>query len=412
VLTQEDWNEVLYNGMQKTSSWAALYFIALMTFGNYVLFNLLVAILVEGFSTEDEPKKSIEDRIREDALQAIAEETLGKDNNMTKSTSHTSKYDSHRRQSPRSLKHSNNSINSRTSSVRGKKELSELTKTSDKEEGVLVCFNRHSDTTKSSFKSNETPNQMRLPIITHTCPTPAQTPKNASLTSLQEVTTPNISMRKSNHYGKTYDKSKYGQIKKRFSFDSATERIKLNFNSKRSKSTHTHIFITNIGQVINSSMKNKKASTLNEPCSVNNLKTRLSTASNKNQQLPDTASGKYLDQKQAVNSFSTIGSSLTPPSPTAFLRRSKRSNSEKIVRKHRDIGDSSLNFDHQTFTNMEPFKNLANANGELQINKRIDSIKCQDSSDKKTEINKTKQTTINQNDEIIVSRILFLFIPF
>ena len=52
MLTQEDWNEVLYNGMEKTSSWAALYFIALMTFGNYVLFNLLVAILVEGFSTE------------------------------------------------------------------------------------------------------------------------------------------------------------------------------------------------------------------------------------------------------------------------------------------------------------------------------------------------------------------------
>ena len=52
VLTQEDWNEVLYDGMEKTSAWAALYFIALMTFGNYVLFNLLVAILVEGFSTE------------------------------------------------------------------------------------------------------------------------------------------------------------------------------------------------------------------------------------------------------------------------------------------------------------------------------------------------------------------------
>jgi hypothetical protein len=38
--------------MEKTSAWAALYFIALMTFGNYVLFNLLVAILVEGFSSE------------------------------------------------------------------------------------------------------------------------------------------------------------------------------------------------------------------------------------------------------------------------------------------------------------------------------------------------------------------------
>lgn len=38
--------------MEKTSHWAALYFVLLMTFGNYVLFNLLVAILVEGFSQE------------------------------------------------------------------------------------------------------------------------------------------------------------------------------------------------------------------------------------------------------------------------------------------------------------------------------------------------------------------------
>lgn len=54
ILTQEDWHEVLYTGMSKTSPWTALYFILLMTFGNYVLFNLLVAILVEGFSAEAE----------------------------------------------------------------------------------------------------------------------------------------------------------------------------------------------------------------------------------------------------------------------------------------------------------------------------------------------------------------------
>ena len=42
--------------MSKTSAWAALYFIFLMTFGNYVLFNLLVAILVEGFATEVGPR--------------------------------------------------------------------------------------------------------------------------------------------------------------------------------------------------------------------------------------------------------------------------------------------------------------------------------------------------------------------
>uniref|UniRef100_A0A4W6CVK1 Calcium voltage-gated channel subunit alpha1 Ib n=1 Tax=Lates calcarifer TaxID=8187 RepID=A0A4W6CVK1_LATCA len=53
ILTQEDWNVVLYNGMAATSPLAALYFVALMTFGNYVLFNLLVAILVEGFQAEE-----------------------------------------------------------------------------------------------------------------------------------------------------------------------------------------------------------------------------------------------------------------------------------------------------------------------------------------------------------------------
>lgn len=52
ILTQEDWNVVLYNGMDTVGPAAAIYFVALMTIGNYVLFNLLVAILVEGFQAE------------------------------------------------------------------------------------------------------------------------------------------------------------------------------------------------------------------------------------------------------------------------------------------------------------------------------------------------------------------------
>ncbi|XP_065204837.1 voltage-dependent T-type calcium channel subunit alpha-1H-like isoform X2 [Planococcus citri] len=62
ILTQEDWNIVLFNGMEKTSHWAALYFVALMTFGNYVLFNLLVAILVEGFQSERNERREREQR--------------------------------------------------------------------------------------------------------------------------------------------------------------------------------------------------------------------------------------------------------------------------------------------------------------------------------------------------------------
>ncbi|KAL3103108.1 hypothetical protein niasHS_002294 [Heterodera schachtii] len=62
ILTCEDWNMVLFNGMAQTTPWAALYFVTLMTFGNYVLFNLLVAILVEGFQeSKEEEKRQLEE---------------------------------------------------------------------------------------------------------------------------------------------------------------------------------------------------------------------------------------------------------------------------------------------------------------------------------------------------------------
>ncbi|KAL5282751.1 CACNA1G family protein [Megaselia abdita] len=73
ILTQEDWNVVLFNGMEKTSHWAALYFVALMTFGNYVLFNLLVAILVEGFSSERNERREREQR---ELVKKLREETF------------------------------------------------------------------------------------------------------------------------------------------------------------------------------------------------------------------------------------------------------------------------------------------------------------------------------------------------
>ncbi|NWY67470.1 CAC1H protein, partial [Erithacus rubecula] len=80
ILTQEDWNVVLYNGMASTSSWAALYFVALMTFGNYVLFNLLVAILVEGFQAEGDANRSDTD---EDKTSANFEDEFEKLKDLT-----------------------------------------------------------------------------------------------------------------------------------------------------------------------------------------------------------------------------------------------------------------------------------------------------------------------------------------
>ncbi|OAD58478.1 Voltage-dependent T-type calcium channel subunit alpha-1H [Eufriesea mexicana] len=88
ILTQEDWNVVLFNGMQKTSHWAALYFVALMTFGNYVLFNLLVAILVEGFSSERNERREREQR--EMARLAAKEGGMGSDDGSSRiSRSHS-----------------------------------------------------------------------------------------------------------------------------------------------------------------------------------------------------------------------------------------------------------------------------------------------------------------------------------
>ncbi|XP_034394969.1 voltage-dependent T-type calcium channel subunit alpha-1I-like [Cyclopterus lumpus] len=58
ILTEEDWNLVLYNMMEATSPWAAIYFVAVLVTGKHVLLNVLVGIVIQGFqdrSTEDGP---------------------------------------------------------------------------------------------------------------------------------------------------------------------------------------------------------------------------------------------------------------------------------------------------------------------------------------------------------------------
>ncbi|XP_026208676.1 voltage-dependent T-type calcium channel subunit alpha-1I-like isoform X2 [Anabas testudineus] len=52
ILTLENWNLVLYNTMAKTSPWAALYFVAVIIFGKYVLLNVLVGIVVDNFQAK------------------------------------------------------------------------------------------------------------------------------------------------------------------------------------------------------------------------------------------------------------------------------------------------------------------------------------------------------------------------
>ncbi|XP_061166104.1 voltage-dependent T-type calcium channel subunit alpha-1H-like [Saccostrea echinata] len=151
VLTQEDWNTVLYNGMQTTSAWASLYFIALMTLGNYVLFNLLVAILVEGFSTEEEEKKKMKLENKEKELQSILSET---NNNEEKNES---------------IKLKSLDI------VQGKINNTERAKMLG-----VACQNPtvKDDNAKTSPPTTTQPD-LNPPIITHTAATPMPTPQGS-----------------------------------------------------------------------------------------------------------------------------------------------------------------------------------------------------------------------------------------
>lgn len=54
VLTLEDWNAAMYAGVRYGGSWAAVYYITLIVLGNYIMFNLFVAILIDGFGGEIE----------------------------------------------------------------------------------------------------------------------------------------------------------------------------------------------------------------------------------------------------------------------------------------------------------------------------------------------------------------------
>ena len=52
--------------MEKTSKWASIYFIVLMTLGNYILLNLLVAIIVDGFESDDDEDEEVSQTIKKD----------------------------------------------------------------------------------------------------------------------------------------------------------------------------------------------------------------------------------------------------------------------------------------------------------------------------------------------------------
>ncbi|XP_043790226.1 voltage-dependent T-type calcium channel subunit alpha-1G isoform X2 [Apis laboriosa] len=163
ILTQEDWNVVLFNGMQKTSHWAALYFVALMTFGNYVLFNLLVAILVEGFSSERNERREREQR--EMARLAAKEAGIGSDDGSSRiSRSH-------------SITDSDTYTQDRKNSWQSAEELRKYKDNNSKEKQNTVWKHQMDEPKCNIQKENKIMGTAgQPPIITHTAATPQDSP--------------------------------------------------------------------------------------------------------------------------------------------------------------------------------------------------------------------------------------------
>ncbi|CAG9864964.1 unnamed protein product [Phyllotreta striolata] len=170
ILTQEDWNIVLSNGMAKTSNWAALYFVALMTFGNYVLFNLLVAILVEGFSSERNERREREQReLARRKMSCIIEASIRNRGNGSSESSSTTENCCHENKTCwkncelRKLRCINEQVSSITLSVSDFRD-----KYSN---SCYVCKDTKSNVEKEALSKQSSP-----PIITHTAATPQDSP--------------------------------------------------------------------------------------------------------------------------------------------------------------------------------------------------------------------------------------------
>ncbi|XP_036409855.1 voltage-dependent R-type calcium channel subunit alpha-1E-like isoform X2 [Megalops cyprinoides] len=71
ILTGEDWNEVMYNGIRsqggvQSGMWSSIYFIVLTLFGNYTLLNVFLAIAVDNLANAQELTKVQEEEEEEE----------------------------------------------------------------------------------------------------------------------------------------------------------------------------------------------------------------------------------------------------------------------------------------------------------------------------------------------------------
>ena len=75
VLTGEDWNWIMYDSIKATNASAAVFYIALIVIGDFMILNLFVAILLSNFGNPGD-----EDEEEDDAKAAKDEPKRGRDN--------------------------------------------------------------------------------------------------------------------------------------------------------------------------------------------------------------------------------------------------------------------------------------------------------------------------------------------
>lgn len=54
ILSGENWNEIMYMAIDQVGWISALYFVSLILIGNYILFNLFLAILLSMFENKED----------------------------------------------------------------------------------------------------------------------------------------------------------------------------------------------------------------------------------------------------------------------------------------------------------------------------------------------------------------------
>ena len=54
VLSGENWNSVMFDGWRSVGPWAILYYFSLVVFGNFIVLNLFLAILLNNFGGEED----------------------------------------------------------------------------------------------------------------------------------------------------------------------------------------------------------------------------------------------------------------------------------------------------------------------------------------------------------------------